>query len=48
MHAVETDGVCAIEAYRSACGTQPVLARQVRPEFGVSLYRWDLTHKSVI
>lgn len=42
MRASQADGVCAIEAYESACGTRPLLAMQGRPETGLSLYHWGL------
>lgn len=42
MHASGTGGVRAIEAYLSACGTEPLLAMKGRPETGLSLYQWGL------
>lgn len=42
MSTAQTQGLCAIQAYRSACGTRPVLARRGHPESGISLYCWNL------
>lgn len=42
MHASRSDGLRAIEAYRSACGTRPLLEREGRPGSGVTLYHWAL------
>lgn len=42
MSAPDGHGLRAIEAYRNACGTQPLLEKRGRPGTGVSLYCWGL------
>lgn len=42
MLAASDMGLRAIEAYRSACGTRPLLERRGRAGTGVSLYHWNL------